>query len=447
MLNYAKAGLVGLALLSSTEAFTLSPSALPQQRNARVAACTATPSLRTAKVGLSKARMVAANSLSKAASRVQAVPQELREEFKFMIPEDGKAVVQRVKDYVAAGELTEGDEHVLMNWMQNYKEAMAGAPASAGDDKKFPVEDYFALLVELVRKERKRPHYFNDDKPTGQHYEEHNYCHPDSKFFDYQKFGIDFTRPLVDWEKSQVTGTESLAKIKEQLAKGENVVFFANHQSESDTHCIFTLFEDQLGPDFGKIASNIVFMAGERVLRDGIVVPFSRGCNLLTVYSKKHIDSEPELKTAKMSHNQRTMKTLGMQLAKGGTCMWFAPSGGRDRRSTETGKVEPAPFDPNSVEMVRLVAEGAGAKEKTHYYTMAMATHNIFPPPQTVGGAFGEERRVQYTHLGIAIGDEIIDEPVEGLSKPEMKALRIQRCTDAFNSMLQGYKAIGGYEQ
>ena len=49
-------------------------------------------------------------------------------------------------------------------------------------------------------------------------------------------------------------------------------------------------------------------------------------------------------------------------------------------------QVEPAPFDPNSVEMVRLVAEGAGAKEKTHYYTMAMATHNIFPPPTTVGG-------------------------------------------------------------
>ena len=60
-------------------------------------------------------------------------------------------------------------------------------------------------------------------------------------------------------------------------AKGENVVFFANHQSESDTHCIFTLFEDQLGPDFGKIASNIVFMAGERVLRDGSECTRARG--------------------------------------------------------------------------------------------------------------------------------------------------------------------------
>ena len=64
-----------------------------------------------------------------------------------------------------------------------------------------------------------------------------------------------------------------------------------------------------------------------------------------------------------------------------------------------------------------------------------------------ISGAFGEERRVQYTHLGIAIGDEIIDEPAEGLTKPEMKKLRVKRCTDAFDTMLEGYKAIGGYEQ
>ena len=35
-------------------------------------------------------------------------------------------------------------------------------------------------------------------------------------------------------------------------------------------------------------------------------------------------------------------------------------------------------------------AHTSGAKDKTHYYPMAMATHNIFPPPQTVGGKFGE---------------------------------------------------------
>ncbi len=179
-------------------------------------------------------------------------------------------------------------------------------------------------------------------------------------------------------------GAENLVKIKEQLAAGHNVVFCSNHQSESDTHCIFTLLEDQMGPEYGKIARNIVFIAGERVLRDAIVVPFSRGCNLLTVYSKKHIDSEPELKTAKMSHNQRTLKELGALFYKGGTCMWFAPSGGRDRRSKETGLVELSPFDANSIEMIKQVAEKAGALEKTHFYSMALATHNIFPPPATV---------------------------------------------------------------
>ena len=35
-------------------------------------------------------------------------------------------------------------------------------------------------------------------------------------------------------------------------------------------------------------------------------------------------------------------------------------------------------------------AHTSGAKDKTQYYPMAMATHNIFPPPQTVGGKFGE---------------------------------------------------------
>ena len=93
------------------------------------------------------------------------------------------------------------------------------------------------------------------------------------------------------------------------------------------------------------------------------------------------------------------------------------------------------------------MAEGAGAKDKTHFYPMAMATHNIFPPPQTVGGEFGEERRVQWTHLGIAIGDELVAGDPTGLSKPEIKKLRIANTQAAFDAMMEGYKAIGGYDQ
>ena len=64
--------------------------------------------------GISKARMTA--SVTKAPSRAAAVPTELREEFKFMVPDDGKEIKARVADYVKDGELTEGDEFVLMNW-------------------------------------------------------------------------------------------------------------------------------------------------------------------------------------------------------------------------------------------------------------------------------------------------------------------------------------------
>lgn len=380
--------------------------------------------------------------------------EKMIEDVAWIIPEDDMELKDRVDMYVEKGELTEADRFILMNWFDNYKEALSSAQASPDYPytSKFSLDAHFTTLVELVRKERNRPHYFNKAKETGTCYEPRNAHASDSRFFDYHQFGVDFTRPLVDWPNCKIVGMDNLNKIKQQLADGDNVVFLSNHQSESDTHCIFTLFQDQLGPEFGALAQDIVFMAGERVLRDAIVVPFSRGCNLLTVYSKKHIDSEPELKPAKMQHNQRSMKQLGALFAKGGTCMWYAPSGGRDRRDPETGKVEPAMFDPNAIEMVRLVAEAAGAGAKTHMYPMALATHNIFPPPATVGGAFGEERRVQFSQLSVAICDEVVDKPIdkslEGMeARKAVKQLRVDRTKLAYAEMLEGYAAIGGYDQ
>lgn len=404
--------------------------------------------------GRSMLRMVASaetqTNMFRPKSRPYDIIKKLPEEYSWIVPEDGMTVKDRIAQYVSDGELEKSDGFILLSWMVNFREALDTAPNDYSKD--FCVEDYFAVLTELVRKERKRPHYFNNDEETGTHWEPANKHHPDSRFFDYQKFGIDVTRPLVDWENSEVRGAENIAKIKEQLAAGHNVVFCSNHQSESDTHCLFTLFEDQMGPEFGKLATSIVFIAGERVLRDAIVVPFSRGCNLLTVYSKKHIDSEPELKTAKMSHNQRTMKQLGALFHRGGTCMWFAPSGGRDRRSAETGKVELSPFDANAIEMIRQVAEKGGALEKTHFYAMALATHNIFPPPASVGGAFGEERVVNYVPLRVAVSEEIEDIPVdESLDSADMrkavKEQRKQRAQMVFDRMKEDYILIKGMEQ
>lgn len=82
---------------------------------------------------------------------------------------------------------------------------------------------------------------------TGTHFERKDAHKDDTPFFPYQEIGIDFTRPLIDYESTKIVGIENLERIKEQLAKGDNVVFLSNHQSESDTHCIFSLFEDKLG--------------------------------------------------------------------------------------------------------------------------------------------------------------------------------------------------------
>jgi hypothetical protein len=97
-----------------------------------------------------------------------------------------------------------------------------------------------------------------------------------------------------------------------------------------------------------------------------------------------------------------------------------------------TRQVEPAPYDPNAIEMIRQVATQAGALEKTHFYPMSLATHNIFPPPTSVGGAYGEERVVNFVPLGLAVGEEIgdipIDESLDGAAKKaEIKKSRATR--------------------
>jgi len=444
-----------VALLSDdAAAFSLSPTARPSPasfaaRSSQSARARVGPSLGA------PLRMVAAEPSTttnhlRPSARPYSIIDKLPEDYAWIVPDDDMDVHERIAKYVEDGDLAKTDEMILVSWLDNFREALNNAPQKEAKD--FVVEDYFSVLTELIRKERKRPHYFLDESVTGTHYEPFNSHHADTKFFDYQQFGCDVTRPLIDWDQSEVVGAHNIEKIKKQLDAGENVVFCSNHQSESDTHCMFTLMEDQLGKEYGDIAKNTVFIAGERVLRDAIVVPFSRGCSLLTVYSKKHIDSEPELKTAKMGHNGKTMKQLGAFFAQGGTCMWFAPSGGRDRRSDETGKVEVAPFDPNSIEMIRQVADKAGALEKTHFYAMALATHNIFPPPASVGGALVEQRVVNYVPLRMAVSEEIppvpVDESLQGAElKKAIKASRVKRAEIVYNMMKEDYERIKGYEQ
>ena len=47
----------------------------------------------------------------------------------------------------------------------------------------------------------------------------------------------------------------------------------------------------------------MVHVAGDRVTTDPVAVPFSKGRNLLCIYSKRHMNNPPELASKKKMRN------------------------------------------------------------------------------------------------------------------------------------------------
>jgi glycerol-3-phosphate O-acyltransferase len=219
---------------------------------------------------------------------------------------------------------------------------------------------------------------------------------------DYYAFGCDFFRPVMDLQKSAVLGQELLPKILGQLAAGENVVFFANHQSEADPQVVSCCLE-KVG--LGKEASEMVYVAGHKVTTDPLAIPFSMGRNLICIHSKKHINADPATKPAKQRQNLKSMTALLDRFKRGGTWVWVAPSGGRDRRDPGTGRVPIADFDSKTIDIFRLY--GNKSKKPTHFYTLAMVSYDLCPPPDYLVAGVGEERNVRFVPVGIAIGDEL----------------------------------------
>jgi glycerol-3-phosphate O-acyltransferase len=208
--------------------------------------------------------------------------------------------------------------------------------------------------------------------------------------FDYYALGNEFAKPLINADASEIVGRDMIDQIQQQVAAGDNVVLLANHQSEADPQ-IFSVLLDPIVPGF---AESTIFVAGDRVTTDLLAQPFSMGRNLLCIYSKKHIENPPELKSKKSRHNRNVMKEMQNLFKEGGKIVWVAPSGGRDRRGSD-GEYEVAPFDAKSVEMFRLMADKAG--RPTHFYPLSMLTYAVCPPPEAVGGDVGERRTVKYS--------------------------------------------------
>lgn len=238
--------------------------------------------------------------------------------------------------------------------------------------------------------------------------------------FNYFEFAINFIRPLIDLKKSRVEGLENVDHIVKQLEYGENVVLFANHQTEPDPQIISILLEKT----HPLLAQEMISVAGHRVITDPLAVPFSKGTNLLCIYSKKYIDHPPELKAEKQLHNQRSLKKLIELFDKGGHCIYVAPSGGRDRTNAQ-GVVEVAKFDPQSIDLFLLL--GQKAKKPTHFYPLALSTFYLLPPPNSVEKDIGEKRYANSIPVYLSFGKEIDFNHIpkdSSFSKEENRQLR-----------------------
>lgn len=65
-----------------------------------------------------------------------------------------------------------------------------------------------------------------------------------------------------------------------------------------------------------RIATDVHYVAGDRVVSDPLCKPFSMGRNLFCVHSKKHMNDDPALKAAKSKTNRQTLITLSRELNK-----------------------------------------------------------------------------------------------------------------------------------
>jgi glycerol-3-phosphate O-acyltransferase len=69
-----------------------------------------------------------------------------------------------------------------------------------------------------------------------------------------------------------------------------------------------------------KLATDVIYVAGDRVVTDPLCKPFSMGRNLFCVHSKKRMDDQPELKAEKQRTNRRTVVEMSKALREVHRC-------------------------------------------------------------------------------------------------------------------------------
>lgn len=325
--------------------------------------------------------------------------------------------LSQLNSYLESGLINKKIYQIIQDFYHNYRQASLLLPDPEKQQKSFE------LLVKLVIEQLQHPYQFS-------------IFHRSVRYpFDYYQFGLDFIRPFIDFSRSKIFGLPSLQSIQKQIGKGDNVILLANHQTEPDPQIISLLIE-KIDP---KLATDIIFVAGHRVISDPLAIPMSLGRNLLCIYSKKHMLHPPEEKSKKILHNQRTLKQIQELLNKGGCCIYVAPSGGRDRPNG-AGEINVALFDPQSVELFWLL--GQQAQCLTHFYPLALQTYHLMPPPKQVEKELGERRIIQFTPVYLAFGEELDMKNFSGNKNLDKKTERNQRAEYIWKKVCESYHSF-----
>ncbi len=306
---------------------------------------------------------------------------------------------------------------LIKEFQKNYLDAISSLP-----DKEKRLKD-LEVLIQLIFDQIRHPHSFEIFHKAIR------------KPFDYYQFGNDFIRPFIDFCHSKILGEENLQRIEHQIKEKENVILLANHQTEPDPQVISLLLENK----HPHLASEMVFVAGHRVITDPMAIPMSLGRNLLCIYSKKHISYPPEKKEEKILHNQRTLKQMQELLNQGGYCIYVAPSGGRDR-TDGLGNIQLEPFDPQSIELFWLL--GNHAEKLTHFYPLALKTYDLMPPPRLVEKELGEQRSIHFTSVFLSFGDEIDMVHFPGSEEYDKKTFRKKRAEWIWHEVCRQYRSF-----
>lgn len=318
----------------------------------------------------------------------------------------------KLHSYWQAGIYPDEVAKMLLGFFHSYTNAIK----ESGRDPKF-LYPIFETFIDLIKEQLQHPYEFEP------------YHTRTTEPFNYYQFGLDLFRPLIVFETSKRLGLEYVDQMMQQIKKGENVILLANHQTELEPQAINLLLENT----HLKFAQDMIFVAGHRVISDPLAAPFSRGCNLLCIYSKKYLENPPELKPQKLLHNQRTMKRMSQLLTDGGHCIYVAPSGGRDRYD-EHGNAVVAPFDAQSIEMFYLLSQQSG--KPTHFYPLALSTSQLLPAPNAVEVDLGEKRHTRCTPIHLAFGPEIAMEHLPIDRSSDRKEFRKQRA-DYIHSLVR----------